>query len=208
MIFVAQDARSRRRRRLGCYRVSRGDAASYRDAFSRIKAAHGEVDAVLYLWGLEDASCAQDPAIPMHLLQGLASSGLKCGRLLLAGAYGDGLARSHLESWIGFERSLGLVWPQTRVAVIGQEAGLAVEQWLPRLWGELASERFESAFYRDGKREVCRVRPRALESVESPLADGRDLSDQRRLRRAWAACCGASGAEVGGQSDLDRTFRT
>ena len=152
VIFVAQDAAE--------------------DAFSRIKAAHGEVDAVLYLWGLEDASCAQDPAIPMHVLQGLASSGLKCGRLLLAGAYGDELSRSHLESWIGFERSLDLVWPQTRIAVIGQEAGLAVEQWLPRLWGELASERFESAFYRDGKREVCRVRPVALENVASPLRMG------------------------------------
>ncbi len=155
VIFVAQDA-----------------AEPVAAAFSRIGAAHGEVDAVLYLWGLEDSGCAQDAAIPMHLLQGLASSGLKCSRLLLAGAYDNELARSRLESWIGFERSLGLVWPQTRVAVIGQEAGLAVDQWLPLLWGELATARFESAFYRDGRREVCRVRPRALESVESPLRMG------------------------------------
>jgi acyl transferase domain-containing protein/acyl carrier protein/SAM-dependent methyltransferase len=205
VIFVAQDAAESvaepdgsQDRSAAAYRVRRGDAASYRDAFSRIGAAHGEADAVLYLWGLEEAGCAQDPVVPMHLLQGLASSGLKCGRLLLAGAYGDELSRSHLESWIGFERSLDLVWPQTRVAVSGQEADLAVEQWLPRLWGELASERFESAFYRDGLRWVCRVRPRALESVESPLrmggtylisggCGGLGLLVAEHLARKWAA---------------------
>ena len=122
VIFVAQDA-GEADAPAAAYRIRRGDAASYRDAFSRVSAAHGEVDAVLYLWGLEDAGCAQDPAIPMQLLQGLASSGLKCGRLLLGGGYGDELSRCQLESWIGFERSLGLVWPQTRLAVIGQEAG-------------------------------------------------------------------------------------
>ena len=83
VIFVAQDA-AEEDTPAAAYRVRRNDAASYRDAFSRVSAAHGEVDAVLYLWGLEDAGCAQDPAIPMQLLQGLASSGLKCGRLLLA----------------------------------------------------------------------------------------------------------------------------
>ena len=195
VIFVAQDDAVEPDSSPAAYTVRRGDASSYRDAFSRIG---GEVDAVLYLWGLEDAVCAQDPAIPMHLLQGLASSGLKCGRLLLAGAFGDELARSHLESWIGFERSLELVWPQTRVAVSGQEANLAVEEWLPRLWGELASERFESAFYRDGRREVCRVRQRALENVESPLrmggtylisggCGGLGLLVAERLARKWAA---------------------
>ena len=158
----------------GCYLVSRGDGLSYWEAMRQIRAAHGEVDAVLYLWGLEDAGCLQDTAIVMHLLQALSWSGLPCARLLLAGACGEGLERCHLESWIGFERSLGLVWPQTRVAVIGQDRdeGVAAAQWLPRLWDELGSAQAESAFYRSGRREVCQVRQRALEESASVLRHG------------------------------------
>ncbi|HEY0419966.1 MAG TPA: type I polyketide synthase, partial [Acetobacteraceae bacterium] len=82
-----------------------------------------------------------------------------------------------MESWIGFERSLGLVWPQTRVAVIGHETGaeqrgLALEQWLPLLWKELVAEQAASAFYRAGRREVCRVRSRPLVAGESGLRRG------------------------------------
>ena len=173
VVFVAQDSAEPDHDAQGhCYRVSRGEGASYRQALSRIRAAHGEVDAVLYLWALEDASCLQDPVIVAHLLQAMAASGLRCDRLLLAGAFGDGLERCHLESWIGFERSLGLVWPQTRVAVIGHERGLAVDQWLPPLWSELRAEQVASAFYREGKRWVCRVRPRPLEESESLLRMG------------------------------------
>jgi len=107
-----------------------------------------------------------------HVLQGLALSGFKCERLLLAGAFGDELERCHLEAWIGFERSLGLVWPQTRVAVIGLEQGIAVEERLRRLWGELTAEQIASAFYRGSRREVCQVRPRPLEGGESVLRTG------------------------------------
>jgi polyketide synthase PksN len=214
VIFVAQDGADPGGDALDqAYRVVRGERASYRQALSRIWTEHGEADAVLYLWALEDTTCLEDSVAVVHLLQGLASSGLKCGRLLLAGAYGDGLERCHLESWIGFERSLSLVFPQTRVAVIGQEAGLSVEQWLPRLWGELQVEKIESAFYREGKREVCRVRPRALEESEIPLRmggtylisggfGGLGLLVAEHLARKWAA-----NLVLTGRSELDDAKR-
>ncbi|SEO30833.1 beta-ketoacyl reductase, partial [Bradyrhizobium sp. OK095] len=165
VIFVAQHEVSRLHR-------DAGDGDSYRQVMSRVRAEHGAVDAVLYLWGLEDSTCLPDAVTVKHVLQALASSGLECERLLLAGACGEGLDRCHLESWIGFERSLGLVWPQTRVAVIGLEQDVAVEERLQRLIAELTAEQIASAFYRRGRREVCRVRPRALEDGESVLRTG------------------------------------
>ena len=176
VIFVAEDTADQNYSP-DRYGVRRGDSDSYRQTLSRICAAHGEVDGLLYLWALEDSSCLQDAVIVVDILQAMASAQLKCRRLLLAGAFASGLERCYLESWIGFERSLRLAWPQTEVAVIGHQRNAdqpaSAEQCMPLLWDELHAEKLESAFYLEGKREICRIRPRPLEAAGSLLrSDG------------------------------------
>ena len=97
------------------------------------------MDAVLYLWADEDAALVQNPAPMVYILQAMAETTLSIERILFAArCHTDSLDRCFLESWIGFERSLGLVWPNTPVAVVldeNEEHGAAA--WLERLWSEL-----------------------------------------------------------------------
>jgi 3-oxoacyl-(acyl-carrier-protein) synthase/acyl carrier protein len=158
------------------YRVRYGDPDSYRAVLSHIGGTCGEVDGLLCLWGLEDRGCVHDSAIIVDLLQAVSSTGLKCRRLLLVGDFETDLDRCHLESWVGFERALSLAWPQTAVAVIGQErmddAAKATRECMLRLWAELQAEKAESALYVRGRRQVCRVQPESLAPGESMLRSG------------------------------------
>ena len=67
----------------------------------------GPMDALLYLWPLEQPSCTLDPGHVHSLLQGLGIKGAPL-RVLLAGCVSDELARVYLNAWVGFERSLKL----------------------------------------------------------------------------------------------------
>ncbi len=179
VIGISQGTACRRHSRHH-YTVVRDDGSGYLAALNGIRDEYGEVDAVLYLWPLEDGACLRDPRPIVHVVQALARSGLRCRRLLLAGDCATGVDRCHVESWIGFERSLGLVLPQTRVAVVFEErdaddrvaTSAALSVWLHRLWQELGAHKGESALYRGGRRYVCRVRPTAVESGDARLRPG------------------------------------
>ncbi|CAN7769214.1 SDR family NAD(P)-dependent oxidoreductase [Rhizobium leguminosarum] len=175
VIFVGQGA-TYQKHSSHRYDVCRSDGGSFRKLMRDIHTSHGVVDAIIYMWGLEDASCLSGHAEIVHILQSIASTQLKCGRLLLSAAFETEVERCFLESWIGFERSLDVSWPQTKVAVIGQEhkgPGLkAIEEWIERLWSELQADKIESAIYRAHSREVCRLSPRSLDAGESLLRSG------------------------------------
>jgi acyl transferase domain-containing protein/NAD(P)-dependent dehydrogenase (short-subunit alcohol dehydrogenase family)/acyl carrier protein/ubiquinone/menaquinone biosynthesis C-methylase UbiE len=156
------------------YSVSAGDRHACQRVFQSIKEKHPKVDAIFYLWALEDGDCIQDCSNIVHLLQALNTAKLNPERLLLAGQYRNALERSYLESWIGFERSLGLVLPRTQVAVICQAAEepdeeISIREWLPKLWAELQTTKTQSVWYQAGKRNVCQIRPLAVPDGEFPL---------------------------------------
>ncbi|MEG8305822.1 hypothetical protein U3D89_20760, partial [Bacillus mojavensis] len=84
-------------------------------------------------------------------LQGLAAAGLKTGRVMIAGGYRDGLERCHTESWIGIERSAGLVMPGSKVNVICADLKeTSAAEWAEAMWKELHAEKAESVLYEDG----------------------------------------------------------
>src|SRR5690606_8303637 len=68
-----------------------------RDLFDRLTSQVKQVDAILYLWPLEDAALLRQPSLVLQLLQALVKSGLQANRLILSGAYENRLERSHLE---------------------------------------------------------------------------------------------------------------
>jgi len=169
------------------YRVSSGERDTYVRVFEDIRETYGEVDAILYMWALEDHDCIRDHSGIVYLLQSLASAKLKTGRILLAGQYDNEPDRCYLESWIGFERSLGIVMPGTQLTAVYQETSRSdrepdtenrltdepqmreqsIKDWVHAAWKELRTPRVQSALYREGKRHILRVRPTKLSPTEA-----------------------------------------
>jgi len=160
------------------YMIVRDDLDTYRKAFQSIQEEYCEVDALLYLWELEDPSCIEEYTSHVYILQAMAGAKLLIKRLLSGAQFANGLQRCYLESWIGFERSLGLVLPNTQVAVIYQEVAIQKKQervmsdWLKKLWAELQADKIQSALYENGKRYAYQVRSTTLQVGDSPLRAG------------------------------------
>ncbi|RZK99270.1 MAG: SDR family NAD(P)-dependent oxidoreductase, partial [Rubrivivax sp.] len=142
-------------------------------AFAQIKDTHAAVDLALYLWPLEDRALVGDATSVMEVLQALGHSQLPCKRLILAGRSATDLEQALLESWIGFERSLKLVLPETQTTVLLEfadleKAGAVVEgapvaaaelgNWVQRAWLEMGARQVCGVLYRQGQRHVCEAR--------------------------------------------------
>ena len=118
----------------------------YGAVLARVNQAHGEIDAIWYLWPLEDDSCIHDHGPIVRLVRGIAAARASRTRLLLCGEYVDAVQRCHLDSWIGYERSLKRVLSDIEVAMVHgprpypaalDERAMAkwVERWAERLPG-------------------------------------------------------------------------
>ncbi|MGJ7907987.1 SDR family NAD(P)-dependent oxidoreductase [Actinopolyspora sp. H202] len=147
-----------------CYEVDDRTPDDLVRVFEDILSRYGAVDGVLNLWFLDGAAAPDSYTATVHLLQAIAVSGLPVERVLQAGEFCDGVERAYLESWLGFERSIGSVLPGVRFVAVLQEVrdtsdGTAHGMWFERLWNELSAETSISALYRDGARHVSRVQP-------------------------------------------------
>ncbi|AIQ12430.1 SDR family NAD(P)-dependent oxidoreductase [Paenibacillus durus] len=148
-------------------------------AFRCIRQEHEKVDVVLYLWPLEDPRCLREPGTIVQMLQAMAAEQVKPDRVLLAGEYTEGIERCYLDAWIGFERSLGLILPQTRLTVISRQAQAqpageaAWSLWPDLLWNELHTSQPQSVRYENGQRKVSLIRP--VSPAAEPLPDSYGL---------------------------------
>src|SRR5499427_4972703 len=183
------------------YQVCREEAASYADALRRIRDEHGAVDAILYMWSFEEPDSLNDYTPIVSMIQAIASSGLSPARLILAGPWDDGVSGCYVESWIGFERSLGLVLPNTAISVVCRAAGGTIGSMgdcFLDLWSELGATGQRSVLYRDGKRFTLKIRESELEAREPVLKPcgvylitggmgGLGYAVAERLARKWNA---------------------
>nr|WP_092067195.1 amino acid adenylation domain-containing protein [Dendrosporobacter quercicolus]NSL46456.1 amino acid adenylation domain-containing protein [Dendrosporobacter quercicolus DSM 1736]SDL51088.1 amino acid adenylation domain-containing protein [Dendrosporobacter quercicolus] len=159
------------------YRIAREDQNSFQQVFQSIAEDYGQVDAMLYLWPLEDHSAIKDYLGIVNILQGIAAAKLKAKRFLLAAQFDNELNRCYLESWIGFERSLGLVLPNTEMSIIYQAAcdqnqETVLRDWLEKIWAELQAPKLQSVLYQKEKRHVLQIRQTTLQSGNSMLKSG------------------------------------
>ncbi|UUZ97891.1 hypothetical protein LJK87_12770 [Paenibacillus sp. P25] len=184
MIFISQGAAYAKNSPLD-YSIPDADQESYERALRSVMEDHQGIDAVLYLRAVEDSGHAADYSSIVRLVKAISAARLKPRRSLLAGRYETHLERCHLDSWIGFERSLGLVMPGLKTSVVlvesgkepqvgpqGHEREWAVKDALQKLWAELLSGTEQSVLYREGRRHVSRVRPVRTQQGESPLRQG------------------------------------
>ncbi|WP_186320040.1 SDR family NAD(P)-dependent oxidoreductase [Paenibacillus sp. Y412MC10] len=147
------------------------DPKAYADALANVKERFSEVDAVLYMWAMKNPALSSDYASIVHIIQAMASARLKPKQLLLAGRYSNLLERCHLESWIGFERSLGQVMQgiQVTTAIFAADSGHeeAPLAWFRHIWDELGAGLGQSVLYEGGDRRVCRVHPVADQELST-----------------------------------------
>ena len=156
------------------YHINRSEKESYRETLEKIREEHGAIDGILYLWPVEDASCRSDYSGIVHLLQAIAATKLKVRRILLGAPFKNGLERCYVESWIGFERSLGIIMATTQVAAVyqGEQQTTKTKDWIEKLWAELKTPKAQSALYQNGKRYTYQVRPTSLATSPSPVKAG------------------------------------
>ncbi|TCS93646.1 SDR family NAD(P)-dependent oxidoreductase [Hazenella coriacea] len=173
VIFISQGTTYKKESPYG-YCLVRHEPSTYVEAFKGIQEEHGQIDGMLYLWALEDPSCIQDYSCIVYVLQSIMSAKMKPHRLLLAGQFDHGLDRSYLESWIGFERSLGLVLPNTKVSGVYQSVSMhhrndVMKDWLQKLWAELQVQTAPSVLYQEKKRYVYKIEPTTIQTGKNIL---------------------------------------
>jgi acyl transferase domain-containing protein/SAM-dependent methyltransferase/acyl carrier protein len=155
------------------YRVKGlADGGSQAD-LAALAAESAQIDTVLYLLPVQQPALVKQAAAVAKLLQTLRTAGIAPGQIILVGQYGDGLELSHLESWIGFERSLTRAWPGTGLKVLMLELEVADcltgEAWLERLWAEVLQTDGRSILYRNAERYAL--------SIEGEEAGSRLVAD-------------------------------
>nr|ADN68479.1 SorD [Sorangium cellulosum] len=161
--------------------ASADGASTLAESFRRVVDRRGRIDAVWCSWALEPTGRVDDHAPIVRVIQGLASARVREATVLLAAECASPVERCHVESWIGYERSLKHVLPHVRLAIIHEQkyvdgandAALAdahdpLARWAHRLWDELHGEKIESALYVGQRRHVLRVKPIEDAPMEEP----------------------------------------
>lgn len=159
------------------YQIDRkANATAYAAIFRKIVQDHGAIDAMLYLWPVEDASLLKDYDMMVAILQGIAVSRITTRQVVLAAQWQQQddacLDRCYAESWMGFERSLNLVLPGVQLKAVYEEVfdqPAALTEWASRSWAELNSAEKKSALYKQGVRYVLQVQPAVLQEGSSLL---------------------------------------
>ncbi|AJQ95705.1 SDR family NAD(P)-dependent oxidoreductase [Gynuella sunshinyii] len=162
------------------------DDGDYRQVCRQIRRQFNQVDAIWYLWPLEDSQQVHAVNRIIWLLQGLIASGLEVSRIMLAGEYRlpghitgqdsdyASLDFCYLDAWVGFERSLKLLCPQTAITGVYQRASATSDtvRQLSRLWRELHHEQPQSVVYDGDIRKISQVQPLALPVSADAVAVG------------------------------------
>jgi polyketide synthase PksN len=183
IIFVTQNT-NYHKQSPQMYNIPGTDPNAYREAFqsirqnTRVDSRGGEVDAILYLWAFEDPRYIQDYSSIVYLLQAISYAKLTTKRVLFGAQFENELDRCYLESWIGFERTLRSILPNTQVAVIyqavyEQNPETAIKDWSQKLRSELQTPKIQSVLYQNGKRHVYRIQPITLPAGNNELKPGR-----------------------------------
>lgn len=130
---------------------------------------HG-ICAIIDTRPLCDSTFRLSPYGIVHILQGLVSNGIKGIGLMVAGGYENEIERCYVESWIGFERSVGMAMRGTEVKVVlGSLGEYNRLEWNEILQKEISIGMSGSVLYEDGKRKVLKVREKSLDSSKRSI---------------------------------------
>ncbi|MCG8616947.1 MAG: SDR family NAD(P)-dependent oxidoreductase, partial [Desulfobacterales bacterium] len=141
-------------------------------AFTDMLQEQGAIDAVWYMAALEDPEALITYDGIVTCIKSMAAARLGDTRFLMGTRMPEDPERCYPQSWIGFERSLGLVMPRVQSGVVlednnaGEVSADEISGWTERLWKEMHAQNIESAVNKNGKRYVYRIR-----QAEPPAED-------------------------------------
>ncbi|QCT37392.1 SDR family NAD(P)-dependent oxidoreductase [Arachnia propionica] len=136
--------------------MSDGLTGQMSDAELADLARRGGAVNVLHLHALERPGMTGSHQLPLRLLRSCLRVGLSPERIMIASRMENDLARIHVDSWIGFERSLKCILPETRLQILGLDAectdvaAVVASEW--------ATTEPSSAFYVQGSRLISQQR--------------------------------------------------
>ncbi|MCB2360149.1 SDR family NAD(P)-dependent oxidoreductase [Clostridium estertheticum] len=173
VIFISQGMRYQKKEQ-GSYEICLTQPDSFNIAFQDIIKDYRDVEAILYLWALEDTNIIEDCSPIVHILKEIKKTNLKPKRVILSGKYTNELQHCYIDSWIGIERSLKLVLLNTEVAVVSQQAlgdgsHKEMEELIGNVLSELQAKNLESILYKEGKRQICKIKQKVISEAKSIL---------------------------------------
>ena len=125
-----------------------GDPEQNESLLKTYLAQHADLDRVLFLGTGRECETAWIAS----LLRLLGQAGISPTKIVLAGTFSDALARCHIDSWIGFERSLRLTLPKTQVVTLLLASVLNETPTLDLVWNELCLNHSGAVLLQDGVR--------------------------------------------------------
>ena len=108
---------------------------------------------------------AQDVELLAALLRNIRVCAIVPQRLVIAGTYRNGLERCHLESWIGFERTLNRQWSGTVFNTLSGQSATAEGSWgdwVREIFTVLHAPGPSNVLLKDGERYTLTIRPQPL----------------------------------------------
>lgn len=146
------------------YVVSKEEKHTYQEAFRSIQTDYQEITAIVYLWSYEKPELISYYKSIVYILQAIGSEKNDVGNVILAAQYKNELERCYLDSWIGFERSIGSMVSKSIVKVIIEENQTSHQNWvientIERLLREIEeTNNLQSALYKGGIRYEYRIK--------------------------------------------------
>lgn len=117
-----------------------------------------DIDGTLYLEPLEKNDYMASSREIFTLIQELNKNEIKPKKLLIAATYKDRLTRCYVESWIGIQKSMGMVMPNTCFSLVCiDETQNTDTNFAEKVWQEAINAQSETACYENGLRQVRKI---------------------------------------------------
>lgn len=161
IIFVAQGS-SFLKNDSNHYSLNREDREGYQILMQNITEEHKEISVLAYLWPCEDSECITAYKYIVFLVQALKAEKIKAKSLVLGGIYKTPIEKCYMDSWIGFERSIGRTLSETKIKVVWNDGKTDEQHIIKTYFSQLSQEmKFGelsySACYESGKRYVYQI---------------------------------------------------
>ncbi|MCP5002451.1 MAG: SDR family NAD(P)-dependent oxidoreductase, partial [Planctomycetes bacterium] len=172
IVFISEERDAEKISSRQHYSIDQSKKESYRQVLEDIAELTKNIDAIVYVWPVEKSDWVLNMRPIVWMLQAIGITRIDVKELFLVGEYNNFRERSYLESWLGIERSIGMILTGTKVCVLmgsAQSSSQGAKEWPERIWNELHTFETKSVLYQGDERFVTQVRSLSLDPGKSLL---------------------------------------
>lgn len=156
----------------GHYVMQDSTLNSFKEVLSRIQTDYSNVTKIVYFWPYEDNELIYKYENIINIIKAIDSVKIQIEEVILVGKYQTQIERCYLESWIGFERSLGKMIFRARVRSVLFEHSHSNSRdfHFDNLVCEIkATENYKSSLYCNNKRYELQIEPQEIITDEEVI---------------------------------------